>query len=73
MWRRLRKLIPYFNVKTLGYLDKIRGTSSVGDRAQWRRWYQANRKRQRQLTAMKQQFGFFIHPNTTGLLREWVD
>jgi hypothetical protein len=49
------------------------------DRAQWRRWYQANRKYQRQLTALKQRacyarpgFHMRIDPRTTGLPRGFV-
>lgn len=41
-----------------------------GNRAQWRRWYQANTKRQRQLSALKR-MGVRIDPNSTGLKR-WV-
>ena len=39
---------------------------------QWHRWYAANRKRQRQLTALKR-LGFGpIHPTVTGLPRDAV-
>lgn len=44
-------------------------------KAQWSRWYQANRRRQRQMAAMRRQHygarGMRIHPNSTGLPR-WV-
>jgi hypothetical protein len=38
------------------------------DRSQWRRWYQANKKHQRRLTALKR-MGVRIPPNATGLSR----
>ena len=49
-------------------LRKIRS----GDRQQWRRWYQVNRRRQRQLRALKQLGGGPINSNTTGLPRYYV-
>lgn len=41
------------------------------DREQWRRWYKANIKHQRRLTAMKRLRGGKIPPGITGLPR-WV-
>lgn len=40
-------------------------------REQWHRWYQANRRRQRQMAAYKRLGGGPINPNATGLLR-WM-
>lgn len=41
------------------------------DRAQWRRWYQANRKQQRQCTALRRR-GVKVHPFDYNLRRSVV-
>lgn len=45
-----------------------RGTRNDLTPQQWGRWWKANRRRQRQLTALKR-LGVKIHPNDTGLPR----
>lgn len=48
-------------------IDLLRA-QRCSDPAQWHRWYKANRRRQRQLRAMRH-LGRKINPNATGLPR----
>jgi hypothetical protein len=51
-------------------LKRNREKELVDDRAQWRRWYQVNRRRQRQLKALSR-MGVKIDPRSYSLAR-WL-
>jgi hypothetical protein len=80
LMRRLRAIVKLAAaesnrvIRRLGSLEeaeKVLRRERCTDRAQWRRWYQANRKWQRQMTALKRLTGRKINPRTCSLPR-WV-
>lgn len=64
-----RKAREYDPDKWLGDLYVKRKAAGELDRAQWRRWYKANKRHQRQLAAWKRLGGRYIDPRSTGIPR----
>lgn len=75
-WRRMMGRF-YERVRNLGVSKETAvrmfraERSKTNNAAQWHRWYKANRRYQRQLSALKQ-YGVKIAPKSTGLRREMV-
>lgn len=65
---RLKAFIAHLYVRNPPWpAGRMRKSASNGDRPRWRRWQQANARRQRQMSAIKRLGGGKIHPNSTGL------
>lgn len=76
--RMVRRLVPI--VRLVAYGIRLRRDNKEAkrprnappmDRAQWRRWYQANRRYQRRLRALRRATGRSLLPQYTSLPR-WV-
>lgn len=69
IWAPVRSLFQSITASTYpkAKIDALT-RQRCNDPAQWHRWYQANRKRQRQQSALKR-MGFRIDPRETGLPR----
>lgn len=78
VWLAVRAMAVLLGLRSFSHTDgyeallKYRTRMGELNRAQWQRWYQANRRRQRQISAYKRLGGARIDPKTTGLRRAMV-